>query len=382
MHKGKEMGAFLRRPRGCAPTGVRSTCFAACRAKSVEQGIRDSSAGPGQDALRNPDFALYSIFSRVCASWLLVTIPCFGWATATAAPLTSGNSGLANSVPTSVIPSASPASLPELKCPLPVSAAGSSVTASTTASFKPRNRDRSCFVTIAEAEKQRLKKDVRFVDVRSLAEFEQYRIAESINIPLHLVKTKNFLKNAPVVLVNDGRSTAEIEQLCQELRQEGFRQVTVLEGGLNAWRASARPLAGDTIALARLNRMSPQELSVERLYNDWLVLDVSTPGKFKDLRQWMPANVVVVSTKAGTDLAVSMRALIAKHRKSNPQGRVLLVADDNLAYERLDARLQKAGTLATLRLDGGLAGYREFISRQIAVWNQQNQPRRLPSCRG
>jgi len=232
------------------------------------------------------------------------------------------------------------------------------------------------------AEKQRLKMDVRLVDVRSPAEFEQYRISESINIPLHLVKTKIFLKNAPIVLVNDGRSTAELEQVCQELRQGGFRQVTVLEGGLNAWHEHARPLAGDSFAQARLNRMSAAELSIERLYKDWLVLDVSTPGKFKDLRQWMPANVVVVSTKAGTDPAASMRALIAKHRKTNLQGRVLLVADDNQAYERLDARLQKGGAISTFRLDGGLTGYRAFISRQIAMWNQQNQPRRLPSCRG
>lgn len=377
------MGTFLLRPRGCVPTGARSTQLAACRAVSVVQGFCVSSAGPGQDVLRNPDSAFSLIILRVCASWLLIAISCFGWVTATAAPLTSGNPGLVNSAPTSVIPSASPAKPAELKCPLPVSEGGSSAAANTTtASFKPRNRDRSCLVTVAVAEKQRLKMDVRLVDVRSPAEFEQYRIAESINIPLHLVKTKSFLKNSPVVLVNDGRSTAEIEQLCQELRQGGFRQVTVLEGGLNAWRESARPLAGDTIALARLNRMSPQELSVERLYNDWLVLDVSTPGKFKDLRQWMPANVVVVSTKAGTDPAAGMRMLIAKYRKTNPQGRVLLVADDNQAYERLDARLQKGGTVSALRIDGGLTGYRNFISRQIAMWNQQNQPRRLPSCRG
>lgn len=310
---------------------------------------------------------------RVCASWVVLILACCGWSTS------FGHSEVANPAPATSIP---PVNSTELKCPLPASGSESSATAAATVSFKTKHRDRSCLVTLTEVEKQRLKKDVRFVDVRAAADFEQVRIAESINIPLHLVKTKSFLKNAPIVLVNDGRSSAELEQACQALRHDGFQQVTVLEGGLNAWRENARPLAGDPLAQARLNRMSAAELSVERLYKDWLVLDVSTPGKFKDLRQWMPVNVVAVSTKAGVDLAASTRALIAKHRTSNPHGRVLLVADDNQAYERLDVRLQKGTTISTFRLDGGLIGYREFLSRQIAMWNQQNQPRRLPSCRG
>jgi rhodanese-related sulfurtransferase len=303
--------------------------------------------------------------------------------TAMARNLELGNSGLANSAIPGALPAVSPARPAELKCPLPVSEGAPSATANTsTASFKPRNRDRTCLVTVAAVEKQRLKMDVRFVDVRTPAEFEQYRISESINIPLHLVKTKNFLKNSPFVLVNDGRSTVELEQVCQELRQGGFRQVTVLEGGLNTWRENARPLAGDAFAQMQINRMRPEELFVERVYSDWLVLDASTPGKYKDMRQWLPANAAVISAKAGVDIAASLRTLIAKHSKTNPQGRVLLVADDNQAYARLDASLQKAGAISTLRLDGGLAGYRDFISRQVAMWKQQNQPRRLPSCRG
>jgi rhodanese-related sulfurtransferase len=360
--------------------GVR---LAARRVEPVEQELCEVSAGFRQGIPGKADSVSLSIASRVCVSWLFVVVSCFGWAAAIAAPPGSGDFISVNPAAAAAFPSVSPARPAEPQCPLPVSEGGPSAAANTTtASFKARNRDRSCLVTVAAAEKQRLKSDVRYVDVRSPAEFEQYRISESINIPLHLVKTKNFLKNSPVVLVNDGRSTAELEQVCQELRQGGFRQVTVLENGLNAWRENARPLAGDTFAQARLNRMSPGELSVERLYSDWLVLDVSTPGKFKDLRQWLPPNVVVVSIKSGADPAASMRALIAKHRKTNPQGRVLLVADDNQAYARLDARLQKGGTISALRLEGGLTGYRDFMSRQIAMWNQQNKPRKLPSCRG
>lgn len=354
---------------------IRGVCFPVERANPREHRVAVACAW--QRSSDGSFSVALPMASRACASWALLILAWCGWSTAIADPLASGHSKVANPASATSISPANPA---ELKCPLPVSVSEPSAT--TTASFKTKNRDRACLITFAEVEKQRLKKDVRFVDVRAAVEFEQVRIAESINIPLHLIKTKSFLKNAPIVLVNDGRSSAELEQACQALRHDGFQQVTVLEGGLNAWRENSRPLAGDPFAQARLNRMSAAELSVERLYRDWLVLDVSTPGKFKDLRQWMPVNVVAVSTKAGVDLAASTRAIIAKHRKTNPQVRVLLVADDNQAYERLDARLQKGSAISTFRLDGGLTGYREFLSRQIAMWNQQNQPRRLPSCRG
>lgn len=354
---------------------IRGVCFPVERANPREHRVAVACAW--QRSSDGSFSVALPMASRACASWALLILAWCGWSTAIADPLASGHSKVANPASATSISPANPA---ELKCPLPVSVSEPSAT--TTASFKTKNRDRACLITFAEVEKQRLKKDVRFVDVRAAVEFEQVRIAESINIPLHLIKTKSFLKNAPIVLVNDGRSSAELEQACQALRHDGFQQVTVLEGGLNAWRENSRPLAGDPFAQARLNRMSAAELSVERLYRDWLVLDVSTPGKFKDLRQWMPVNVVAVSTKAGVNLAASTRAIIAKHRKTNPQVRVLLVADDNQAYERLDARLQKGSAISTFRLDGGLTGYREFLSRQIAMWNQQNQPQRLPSCRG
>jgi rhodanese-related sulfurtransferase len=250
-------------------------------------------------------------------------------------------------------------------------------------------RNRSCLVSLSATDKLRTQKNFSFVDVRSPAEFDRYRISGSINIPLHLVKTKEFLKKLPVVLVNDGRSTAELEKTCGELKQAGFERVAVLDGGLFAWSVNKRALEGDPVEQSKLNRMSAAELFEERAKPNWSVIDVSTQKKDKEIISWLPAKVIAVpfKSKMKGDSIARISSAISQQRKKNPQGRLLLIADDDNVYEQIDARLNKSGVAAStiLRLDGGIKGYREHVKNQLAVWNQQNQqnqPRRYQACRG
>lgn len=267
---------------------------------------------------------------------------------------------------------------PEVSCDAPDSLKSTYI-----AQHIPHKRDRSCLVSLAAADKLSTKKDFSFVDVRSPSEYGLYRIAGSINIPLHFVKTKEFLKKRSVVLVNDGRSTTELENTCSELKQAGFERVAVLDGGLLAWYAGTRPLEGDPVAQSKLNRMSAQELFEERTLTDWTVIDVSTPGKYKDMRPWLPANVIAIPLKSKGDPAARITLKIQQQSKRNPQGKLLLIADDNQAYARIDARLKKSGVDAkVLRLDAGLSAYSDEVTKQLALWSQQNQPRKYEACRG
>lgn len=252
----------------------------------------------------------------------------------------------------------------------------------------PSKNSRSCLVSLSATDKLRAQKGFSFVDVRSPAEFDRYRIAGSINIPLHLVKTKEFLKKLPVVLVNDGRSTTELEKTCAELKQIGFERVSILDGGLFAWYTNKRALEGDPVAQSKLNRMSAEELFESRSSSSWSVIDVSTQKKDKEIISWLPAKVIAIPFKSklkGDSISRISAAVLQQHKK-NPQGKLLLIADDNDVYEQIDAKLKKSGvTSGVLRLDGGIKGYREHVKNQQAIWsqqNQQNQPRRYQACRG
>lgn len=240
---------------------------------------------------------------------------------------------------------------------------------------------RSCLASLASIDKLRVKQDFSFVDVRTPAEYDRYHIAGAINIPLHALKTKEFLKKLSVVLVNDGHSVAVLENACVELKQSGFNKVSVLEGGLYSWRANKRPLEGDLAAQVVLNRITAEELIDVRSNSNFYVIDFSEKSNLKGLNSWLPTKIIRLKKKG--DSVENIVSAVARQSKINSLGMPILIADDNEAYERIDARLQKSSvSLVLLRLDGGVKKYREHVARQLAIWDEQKKPRRYEACRG
>jgi len=73
-----------------------------------------------------------------------------------------------------------------------------------------------------------------FVDVRAEEAFQKIRIPDSINVPLHFVKTKGYLHNMSVILVNQGHTHNRLLFQAELLNKKGIETV-VLAGGLAGW---------------------------------------------------------------------------------------------------------------------------------------------------
>ena len=64
-------------------------------------------------------------------------------------------------------------------------------------------RDPSLYITPAAVmQKLQAKPPIILVDIRHKDAFETYKIPNSINIPLHFIKTKSFLKQRPTVIIH------------------------------------------------------------------------------------------------------------------------------------------------------------------------------------
>jgi rhodanese-related sulfurtransferase len=72
------------------------------------------------------------------------------------------------------------------------------------------------------------------VDVRGEESFKKIHIPDSINVPLHFIKTKGYLKNIHVILVNRGYEQNRLLHQAELLNKKGF-EIVVLSGGLAAW---------------------------------------------------------------------------------------------------------------------------------------------------
>ena len=60
------------------------------------------------------------------------------------------------------------------------------------------------------------------VDVRGAGAFDQFRIPGSINGPLHVVKTRSFLKTKQFILVDEGCRYEFLAKECRKLVDAGF----------------------------------------------------------------------------------------------------------------------------------------------------------------
>jgi rhodanese-related sulfurtransferase len=219
---------------------------------------------------------------------------------------------------------------------------------------------------------------VVLVDVRDAESFGRYRIPGSLNIPLHVVKTKAFLRSESVVLVDQGHGTAALEAGCSDLKRAGFSSIAVLRGGLRAWRAGRGPLEGEARSTDDLDRLMPAELFAERTRTDWLVLIFSNDSQ-ASLRCWLPPRVAQVSG-TGAPAIRAIKAAVARARQTDPGLRVLVASDTGADRVALSSLLTKAGVQDALYLESGLAGYRDLVSNQIAIWGRQERTKASSCC--
>ncbi|MFO1311997.1 MAG: rhodanese-like domain-containing protein [Burkholderiales bacterium] len=119
--------------------------------------------------------------------------------------------------------------------------------------------------------RERKEMNLHVFDVRQVAEYAEGHVPGARALPggLAVQRTDEFVavRAAPVVLVDDGEARAWITGMW--LRRMGFARVHVLAGGLDAWRASGRPVEkgrprsaplGLDAARALANPLAPQAM--------------------------------------------------------------------------------------------------------------------------
>ena len=249
------------------------------------------------------------------------------------------------------------------------------------ASPKLKKHDSSLTVSVDTVlYKLKQKQNITLVDIRKPKEFEKVRIPVSINIPLHAIKTKAFLKFHPIVLVNNGYQYTLLEKECKNLKSKGFN-VTILKGGLNCWKQKKAPLAGDVFVQKELNKVSPRVFYQEKEFNDQVVIDVSQVQS-KESKKLIPCAIHIpfsdnpaelnfllsgVSTESKKHLNLSALSVSAVNNKTiskqkkNAVMSVLIFNEHGNGYEKVEKTIEKSGLNNVFYLKGGLKGYKKYL---------------------
>ena len=132
------------------------------------------------------------------------------------------------------------------------------------------------FLITPDELKDLLKKSkVVLVDIRPKNEFERVRIPGSLHMEIYTIKTKNFLKKKDVIIIANGYRLATPLKECKKLKNQGFKSVRVLYGGIQAWINYGGKVEGiGPQESAKCSFYNPLLLFEEKQLNDWIVLDL------------------------------------------------------------------------------------------------------------
>ncbi len=214
------------------------------------------------------------------------------------------------------------------------------------------------------------KQNITLVDIRNRQEFEKVKIPGSINIPLYFIKTKPFLKNRSIVLINGGYPDTMLEKECLYLRQNNFK-ASVLQGGLLAWYKEKGPIEGDLLLLKDYRHISPAQFYREKDRKNRLIIDTSEKQN-PESKNLIPETIHVPLIKLLTSLCLRGK-----------QGSDIIIFNENGDnYDRIDRILNKAGCKNVFYLKGGLNACKTYLQNlTLAQKPKQSRTRSINRCR-
>jgi rhodanese-related sulfurtransferase len=225
--------------------------------------------------------------------------------------------------------------------------------------------DAACAISPDELKRWRASGDILITDVRPSSEFERIRIPGSVNFPVRELKTKPYLKARRLALVDRGYHGRQLAADCSTLRDEGFNQVRVLAGGLEAWRRHLGPLVGDGVAEAALDRVGSAVLESGLHHGDWVVIDVSetSPGP---ATEQLGTVIHVPFNGGGTRFVSRLSKAIAANGGQRARF-VVLVDRDSKRYEAIKQAIGRGWPEYLYFLDGGIEAYRAQRANHMAM---------------
>ena len=230
---------------------------------------------------------------------------------------------------------------------------------------KPKQRE-SAFAISPDGllYKLKQKQPLTLLDVRNTEDFQRLHIPGSLNIPLYAVKTKVFLKSAPLVLINEGFQYSLLESECRQLKDMGFN-VLILDGGVTAWARKGNALVGDLFALEDMQMISPRVFFREKDSQNVRVIDIS-PVQTEISKQLMPYSIHLPIPDEQGPWAQKLGRLTDSHRNP-PFLSILVINETGDGYHR--AKKIFAGLrVNAFYLKGGLVGTKRYLEDILLSW--------------
>jgi hypothetical protein len=180
-----------------------------------------------------------------------------------------------------------------------------------------------------------------------------------VNMPLHELKTKEYLKKRNLVLIDDRFRYFELLEECKTLIDLGFQRVSVLSGGANIAHKPVEALGSDDF-------IDAEEFYILKQKWRWLVIDL-THDKYDAVSE----NLTRIDS--GRDGAALSSAIEAFYIKNSFYPNVLILDQDGTSYSRIRNAAKRGYKSRIFYLRNGISGYRKFVLRHNTILAQKQK---------
>jgi rhodanese-related sulfurtransferase len=244
-------------------------------------------------------------------------------------------------------------------------------------------KDVSCQVDAYTAYLNLKIKQTLLVDIRSHQKYQKISIPNSINVPLHTLKTKNVLKTQRLFLIDDGGRLTNIPLLCSQLKQKGF-DVSYVTGGINAWSKLKKNLIGKPEELVKIDELGPEHFYFDSLVNDILIINMGTKkNQIIRTKQKINPFISYFSIPLQKNSQLFLKKLKSIIKRFPQVSRLFIYDDDGKNYQSVKHLLQANLKPSVFYLRGGYQEFIHFDLNHLALLKKkQVKPNQFFSCRG
>ncbi len=232
-------------------------------------------------------------------------------------------------------------------------------------------------------QKQKEKQEIMLIDVRKEADFERCRIPGSLNIPLHTIKTKAFLKSKPMALINKGYNSGILEKECLRLMEAGFTDVSFVIGGLYNWGKKGGPLQGDIRSINELNKVSAREFFAEKNNKNNMVVNISENMSPETAQGVIPGTISIPHRKKKDKEFLQEFKMMLRRQAGGPELSALIYNQDGKYQKNIENCVLDAGVKYVYFLKGGLNEYTKFLEQHATIIKrvrEKKTAKKCPSC--
>lgn len=202
-----------------------------------------------------------------------------------------------------------------------------------------------------------------------------FRISNAINMTEGQLRSRPYLREKTVVLIGAGKAERELYVACARLKEQGFKRVKVLRGGMAAWLADGHEVAGRAPGMDHLVRLTAAEMWQEARFDGNLVLVV--PGRAA-VRSELPHSVAIKDQHPET-----IGSALERRRKESggaTVAAVVLIADATTNSSRLQVLQRAVHPTPLLVYTGDAEALARYGAQRQAVWAARERGPKQAGC--